>query len=230
LSVIALAAVLAAGRIPFLAFPVTVVAAGYAQLAQLSSPDALCCCFSLWAMYCLIAKRSLLYLLTALLPLLRTDAILLSALLMAYAFRRGHRLLAGASFAAALAAYLLVGWAQHSYSLLTVFNFYFFQLAPFPAQMPISHRLADYLPPYYLNLRDLLIAPGPQTLIYLLCLYACIARRAQLRQFADRHAWLTLPMCFIALRLALFPNYEARFFVFPASMILAGTLGLLAAE
>jgi hypothetical protein len=227
LSVIALGRVISTGGIPFMAFPVAVIASGYGHLSQLSTPDALTCFFSLWAMYCLLQQQKLVFVISALLPLMRTDSIVLSALLMAYSFRRGEKLLSCVSLLLSLAAYVLVNKWHGNYGLLTVFNFYFMQLSPFPAEMAISHRFSDYLPPYITNFRELLLAPGAQTLIYLLCIYVLIKHRDEAKKFAALHVFLTIPLCFIVLRLLAFPNYEERFFTFPASLILAGTLGIL---
>jgi len=228
LSLILLDAILAAAGISFIAFPVIAIAAGFAHLARLSTPDALTCFFSLWATYCLLSKQRMVFVAAALLPLMRTDAVILSALITIYTFRQGQRLLSCLSLLGAVTSYVLINRWHGSYGLLGVFNFYFFTMSPFPAQMPISHHLADYLPPYLQNLRDLLVEPGPQTLIYLLALYAVIAHRDEARKFTGLHVLLTVPACFILMRLLAFPNYEERFFVFPASMILAGTIGILA--
>jgi hypothetical protein len=228
LSVIVLGAIISAGGIPFLALPVVLVASGYVHLSQLSTPDALACFFSLWAMYCLLSKQRLVFLISAILPLMRTDSILLCALIMAYEYWRGQKTLSWISFLCSLAAYVLINRWHGNYGWLTLFNFNFIQSTPFPADLVLSHRLADYWPPYVSTFLYLLIEPGAQTLIYLLCIYVLVLYRDEARTFAGLHAFIAIPVGVIVLRLLLFPNYEDRYFVFPASMILAGTLGIIA--
>jgi hypothetical protein len=109
-----------------------------------------------------------------------------------------------------------------------LFNFNFIHKTPFPADLVLSHRLADYWPPYVSTIVDLLTWPSAQMLTYLLCIYVLVMYRDQAKAFAGLHAFIAIPLGLVVLRLMLFPNYEDRYFVFPASMILAGTLGIIA--
>jgi hypothetical protein len=127
------------------------------------------------------------------------------------------------------AIYVLLNRWHGNYGWLTLFNFTFFKSSPYPAQMVLSHRFSDYVVPYVSTLRDLWIEPIAQVSVYALCAYVCFVCRRELAAMANRHLFFTLPVTFIVLRLALFPSYEGRFFAFPATMILVGTLGAMQA-
>jgi len=96
---------------------------------------------------------------------------------------------------------------------------------PFPADMPISTRVADYLLPYT-RIWDFMLH-GHQLVIY--CLAVFVIVREFNRQKSSREFWMmfVIPFSFVILHLALFPLYEDRYFGFAASLMLIGLFVLL---
>ncbi len=84
LSVLMLGLIILKTGVPMGMLPVVIAVAGYTELAALSTPDAMACFFSLLAIYSLMTGGRLVFLIAALLPLIRTDFIVLSGLLMGF--------------------------------------------------------------------------------------------------------------------------------------------------
>jgi len=227
LSVIVLGATMSVAGIPLAGLPVVVVASGFGDLSRLSTPDSLACFFGLWTMYCLLTNRKLVFVLAALLPLMRTDTIVLSAIVMAYTFWKGEKALSTLSFAAAAAVYLLINRSHGNYGWATLFNFVLIKVSPYPAEMAISHRLSDYVLAYRNAYLDLLTDPNFLVLACLLAIYACIVRWSEVKNMAGRDVFFSIPLLLIGARLVLYPAYEQRYFSLPVSLILAGLIGVV---
>jgi hypothetical protein len=180
LSVLVLSLIILETAVSIAILPLVVVLTGYWEIARLSTPDAMACFFSLLGIYSLIKKGKPVFFVAAILPLIRTDFILLSGLLMIFTYRKGERFISLFSLLSAAAIYISVTKLTGNYGYLTLFNFTFIgSLNPYPANIVISHQFADYLIPYGLLLQSLV--SHPHTVVYALALYLFWLNRDQLK-------------------------------------------------
>lgn len=230
LSVLMLGAVIGAAGMPIAVVPLAALGAGMGDLGRLSTPDTLTLFFALWAAYCLLKGSRRVFVASALLPFMRTDAAVLSAVLMAYAFWRGERVLSVVSLAISAAAYLVINRLHGNYGWLTLFNQSLLQISPFPGEIVPSTRIWDYVQVYLLTWEDPITLPNFMTpiLVVSILVYALHDRRAT--PLPQRFVFFWIPLAFAALRIALYPAFESRYFSFPAVMLLAGALGTLYRE
>jgi len=206
--------------------PLLVLGAGHLDVARASVPDALACFFSLLAILLALKRSRWLYVVSAVLPLMRTDYLILSVLLMAYQYRDGQRSYAMISLIGSVVAYVCVSGLWGGYGWLTLFNFTLITGAvPFPAELSISERFSDYIAPYGRLWSPLLHSH----LFVIYCLAAFVIVKKFGRQKSSREFWMlfAIPFTFLVLHLGLFPLYEDRFFGFVASLTLLGLFVLL---
>lgn len=213
-------------RLPAIVIPLLALGAGHSEVARGSLPDALACFASLLTVFFALKRSPWAYPLVALLPLMRTDYVILSALLMAYEYCNGQRKQAVLTLIAALAVYAGVNAIWGGYGWLTLFNFTLVMGAtPYPAEMPIAASLSDYLVPY--TRVWAYIVRGHLFVIYCLAAFVIIVEFG--RQKSSREFWMVfvIPFVFFVLHLLLFPLYEDRFFGFSASLLLLGIFVLI---
>ena len=226
LSILVLGLIILRTGTPIAVLPVVVAVTGYPELAGLSTPDAMACFFSLLGIYSLLTKRRLVFLVAAALPLVRTDFILLSGLLMIYTYFNVNRFFSLFSILLSAAFYILVNKLNGNYGYLTIFNFSFIgELTPYPADMVISHKTSDYLKPYFLLIGDLITRS--YAVILGLSLYLLRVKLAGIKYDMDFYCLFALPFVFMITHLLLFPSMEYRFLVFSASLIFVWSLMLI---
>ena len=216
LAVLMLAALMRWQRLPILLLPGVAYLSGFVEVAQQSTPDSVACCAALAALWLALKRNPLLLPLVVLLPLIRTDYILLSALLMLEEWLAGRRAPAALALVAATLAYFWTNQAHGHYGWLRTFNFANIGITAYPADMVVSTRLPDYLWPYLLALRNLFDQTAQGALF--LCTLVALARLPG-AGFGDRQMRLLAlyPLAFVALHLLVFPHFESRFFVFAAA-------------
>ncbi len=210
---------------PAASVPLIVAFSGLIDIARLSTPDALATFFSLLTLYCLIRRSRLAYVVAMLLPLIRTEFLLLSMLVFVhgYFFDRGKYVVAPMIIACLL--YWLVMRINGAYGWLTLFNTSLIHRTPYPVTLVPSHALGDYLRPYGLMLYDFTM--HPHFVIYGLAVILLLKRGMGTVQ-ADRQqvsATFLVPMAFVACHLLLFPENTHRYFVFAAATVAAGLIG-----
>ncbi len=228
LSVVVLGIICLRARVSACFLPLVVLAAGYLQLAQLSTPDSLAAFGSLLAILAVMSGSAWVYVLAAVLPALRTDFVIFSAILMLATFHRGQRVGSSVALAASLMVYFAVTRWQHAYGWLTLVNFSLLQRMPFPSRIVPSHDLRVYLA-MYARAAWLLIGSA-QFFIYLVCGYLLVVfRRNVWRRELYALELLAVPAAFAVLHFVLYPTYEDRHFVAPASLIVVWILGSLRA-
>jgi hypothetical protein len=211
---------------PIAVLPVIVAVTEYTELAGLSTPDAMACFFSLLGIYSLLTKRRLVFFVAAALPLIRTDFILLSGLLMIYTYFNVNRFFSLLSILLSVAFYILINKLKGNYGYLTIFNFSFIsEPIPYPADMVISHKVSDYLRPYMLLIGDFI--SHSYAVIYVLSLYLFWLKAAEIKRDLDFYCLFALPFIFIIAHLLLYPSVEYRFLVFSASLIFIWSLGVI---
>ena len=212
--------------LPVCVLPLVALATGFLQLATFSTPDSLALSGALLATLACMSGSAWVYVLAALLPALRTEFVIFSALLMLAAFHRGQRLRSSVAFAASLLVYFAVSLSQHAYGWLTLLNFSRAKAVPFPSKIVPSHDLVVYLKMYVGSVWSLI--DSPHFVIYLLAGYVFAAFRsaAYTRELHARELF-AIPMCFVVIHWLLYPSYEYRQFVLPASLTLVWTLSSL---
>jgi hypothetical protein len=228
LSVLVLGLIILEATVSIAILPFIVALTGYSEIARLSTPDAMACFFSLLGIYSLIRKGKLEFFVAAILPVIRTDFILLSGLLMIFTYRQGNRFISLFSLLSAAAIYILVTKLTGNYGYLTLFNFTFMgSLSPYPANIVISHQVGGYIVPYALLLQSLL--SHPHTVVYVLALYLFWLNRDQVnRGKVHFYCLFILPFVFTAAHMLLFPSNHFRFFVFSSSLIFIWSLTVIA--
>jgi hypothetical protein len=202
-----------------LVVPFVVVSCGYVRLARLSTPDAITCLAALLAVWLILTRRQAAQAVSAVLPLFRTDFVLLSVLLAAYGWFDGRRTSALVSGLSAFGLYLVVNAAVGGYGWLTLINFALILGAyPYPESMPIADRVEPYLDVYLRGAWT--IVRHPHILIYsgaALLYWSRTGRRAMPREQA---ATLGIMGAFVASHWLFFPVYGERFFSSAASVVL----------
>ena len=212
--------------VPMAMLLVIVAVTGYTDLARLSTPDAMACFFSLVGIHSLMAQGRVVFLVAPILPLIRTDFILLSSMLMGYAYVQEQRLFALLFMLIAAGIYFLVTKLNGSYGYLTLFNFSLIgSLTPTRGyrDIPWPGRLSGTL---------LGIVQQPGLLLSLVHIH-----RGPLPVLAEagstgKAGRVLRPVCvaFYFYRPAPWlysPSDQYRFFTFSTSLILVWTLGLL---
>lgn len=221
-SVMVLAALFAHYGVALFWIPVVAIFSGYATLARLSTPDAIACFFALLSVYLFTIKSRLVYVMVPLLPLIRTDLVLVSFLLMAFDF--GIKRSASSIAVGVLSFLVYFGLTRIAggYGYLTLFNYTFIQIAPYPRDMMLSRNASAYLRPYYEGFLALFI--HRHALLYFLAIYFAYANQWHKRAGLEFPVLVLMPCTYALLHLILFPHYELRFFVFPVSLIFAALL------
>lgn len=225
LSVVLLAFVAREIGAPVIAVPLVVLFSGFIDIARLSTPDAMACFFALLTIYALIRGSTLVFFLAAVLPLVRTDFLLLSLLVLGHSFIFGQRKYAITSMTAACVLYGLVARMNGAYGWLTLFNTSLIHKTAYPAALIPSHAIGDYLRPYASMAYDFTM--HPHFVIYGLALWFLMRNKTRPPSADWRllSAVFIIPMTFVAIHLLLFPAMTYRFFVFAASVVAIGLIG-----
>ncbi|WP_349572894.1 hypothetical protein [Azotobacter salinestris] len=214
LSVLVASGILARQRIPQVFLPVMLIFAGVFGVARQASPDSLACLLSLGLMFCFLQRSAFSLLLAALLPLARTDFILLSLLFAVVASWFFPRKWVALSAGVALALYVAVNQASGNYGYLTIFNFTLLGFDPYPASMRISTDIGEYARAYATGLAQAVL--HPHFLVYFLAALSLLNGYRAGRRLDELDCTLILALAFVICHLALFPLYLERFFLFPA--------------
>lgn len=200
--------------------PLVVASCGYVRLARLSTPDALACLGALTTMWLWLSGRAGAYLVAALLPLVRSDFVLLPALLAAVDVVAARR--RAVAMVAALVAggiYLWVNVMAGGYGWRMLLHLTFIVGAfPYPERLPLSSDLGPYLRVYW---RGVLSVLGhPHVLIYAGALVAYWQTRLRHPMPQGQAGALGVMTAFVAVHWLFFPVYGERFFSAPASVVL----------
>ena len=203
--------------VPVLWLPVAATVAGYGTIASYSTPDAIACFFALLLVYAFIKRSKASYVISALLPLIRTDLVILSILTMGFDFFRKRSSYPILSAAAALALYIVINRMAGNYGWLVLFNFTFIKINPYPGEIRISHDIWAYLEPYVTGFRN--FVSSRHIMIYVLIFFLLVSRQGDKRLSPEIKPIITICLLYAGAHFALFPVYEDRFFAFPASLL-----------
>jgi hypothetical protein len=212
-------------RVPILWLPVAAAVAGYGTIASYSTPDAIACFFALLLIYFFIKGSKASYVISALLPLVRTDLVILSILTMGFDFYRRRSIYPILSAAAASAMYVIINRLAGNYGWLALFNFTFIKITPYPKEMQISDDIGAYLQAYVAGVRNFI--SSRHIMIYVLVLFIFVFRQGHKRQTPEINAIMVICLLYASAHFALFPVYEDRFFAFPASLLFLSLIVLL---
>lgn len=206
--------------------PLVVVSCGYVRLARLSTPDAITCLATLLMVWLVLTRRPAAHAVAAVLPLVRTDFVLLSMLAAAYGWLDGRRTTAVASAFVAVSLYLGLDTMNGGYGWRTLVNVTFIGGAhPYPKTMPLATGVRPYVDAYLRGAWSIL--RHPHVFIYGAAVGVLwpTARRRTLPR--EQLAILVIMMAFVASHWVLFPVYGERFFSAPASAVLLVVLAHL---
>jgi hypothetical protein len=212
--------------LPVCVLPLVALGTGFLELATFSTPDSLALSGALLATLASMSGSAWVFVLAVLLPALRTEFVIFSALLMLAAFHGGQRLRASIALAASLLVYFAVNLTQHAYGWLTLLNFSRVKAVPYPSKIVPSHDLIVYLKMYLGSVWPLI--DSPHFVIYLVAVYLLATFRSAVctRELHTRELF-AIPICFVVIHLLLYPKYEYRQFVLPASLSLVWILSSL---
>ena len=211
--------------VPILWLPVAATVAGYGTIASYSTPDAIACFFALLLIYFFIKGSKASYVISALLPLVRTDLAILSLLTMGFDFYRRRSIYPILGAAAALAVYVIINRLAGNYGWLALFNFTFIKITPYPKEMQISDNIGAYLQAYAAGVRNFI--SSRHIMIYVLVLFIFVFRQGHKKPTSEIDAIMVICLLYASAHFALFPVYEDRFFAFPASLLFLSLIVLL---
>lgn len=190
--------------------------AGAFSLGRTVTPDALSALVAFASVLACLSKHRLAWLGPLLLPLARTDYVLLSGLLCLWQFWQSKQLrwlvIASLSGAIMLA---LNHWAGH-YGYRIIMQFTLLDAAAYPGQMAVTWGLADYPAFVLAGLREL--ASG--TALWLVLASLVYARVRRLRFTANEKSILGLVLAFFLMHFLVFPAGFQRFYVGCALLVL----------
>jgi len=194
--------------------------AGFGALARLPLPDAMACFFALLTTWLVIKGDLKYFAVAAVLPLFRTDFVVLSVLVAAAGFFRGRRMLSTLSMVTALVLFISINALMRHYGWLTQFNVSLISVQPYPQEMTFSRQPLQYLMPYVRGAWNAVF--HPHGAIYMLGI-ACAVRGILSPLRDDIKLSIGLAYLFVAMHMVLYPVYEDRFFVYAAAVVFLGT-------
>ena len=232
LSTVVLARLLLLFGVNIVALPFLAIVTGITQLASLSTPDSFALFVALLCVAAAVEDSPLSLVFAAALPLIRTDFIFVSVLVLSLELLLGKRVIATcAALLFAIASYVVVTSWSKSYGLLTLINVAM-NITPYPAELRPSTHLSDYAKIYLQTAMQLLASKD--FLIYFVASYLLWTRikagtgriqwnvayaTEQIRNNREFTLIFAIPMLYLGIHLLLFPNFEARYFTFNATLV-----------
>lgn len=190
--------------------------AGALSLGRTVTPDALSALAAFASIMACLSRHRLAWLGPLLLPLARTDYVLLSGLICLWQFWQSKQLrwLVVATLSGAIML-ALNNWAGH-YGYRIIMQFTLLDAAAFPAQMPITWSLSDY--PGFLWAGVCELASG--TAVWLVLVGLIYAKARHLRFTSDEKSILCVVGLFLLMHFLVFPAGFQRFYVGCALLVI----------
>lgn len=199
----------AQSTIAFFFAPPAVAVGGVITISRLSTADAISALAAISLFAAIQSKRHLAAaLLIALLPIFRTDYLILSVAASIILFSQRHPRLAALSVFLSVSVYLLVNHFAQNYGHAVIFNFTLISgPQPYPASMLVSEDVRDYARAYMRGVMVLIQQPAIflYPAIYTLALIFVISRQ---RQHQNRFLQIFFAALFFVV---------AHFLLFPAA-------------
>lgn len=229
MSVLILALIMIKVNLSIAILPVVILATNLLGVAELPSPDSLACFFALLSIYLLMTDSSIILFISAFMPLVRTDLILLSGILMLYLFfiehKNRNKLAVIVSLVCSLVAFVFANNLHGNYGWLNLFNNHHIHPTLYPADIVISGRLRDYILPYIWVIRDTL--RNSHTAIYLIAAAIFVYSKRTGYDIKYKYPLFIIPFSYVLLHITVFPAYYERFFIFSILLILLGVMQFL---
>lgn len=219
------------GGLFYLCFPVAALSAGVLGLGRLSTPDALASVAAFSVLALLNRAPTPALILLAVIPLFRTDFIILTALVFIFLIleRERSRLKFALIFLSA-AVFTAVMVLPEPYGYLTVFNFTLVPgaITPYPEALQVSTDPAVYLQ-VYIN-RTIAFLGTPTPLLLLAASIAAFAHRRMVGELGPAAKTTLIAVAFILAHFALFPLGAIRHYAFALLIAEAFLLNVLASQ
>jgi hypothetical protein len=222
--------------------PIICLGGGIAELARIVTPDSTAVLFGLLCLLAALRASYLSFVFAAVLPLIRTDLVILSALVASLEVSRGKIRWAAASLAGSAIAYMFANKISGNYGLLTLINFCN-KRTPYPSHLGYSSSVAFYLKLYATQLCN--FASSLQFVILMLLAYLGISNlkptpkaaafttlKVSVRKLIGNDMSLivyAIPVMLAAFHILAFPYYEPRYFTLSTVVILVGLFRINAA-
>jgi len=228
LSVLVLALIIAKVNLPIATLPLFVLVTNLLGVAQLPSSDILACCFALLSIYLLMIDSRIILPISIIMPLVRTDLVILSGILMCYLFfidNRKNKLTVIVSFIFATFAYIFANKLHGNYGWLNLFNNHHIHPSLYPADIAISSSPRDYILPYLWLIRDAL--SNSHAVIYMIAISIFMYAKQNAYDIKYKYPLFVIPFTYVLLHIIAFPTYYERYFIFSILLILVGIMHFL---
>lgn len=197
--------------------PVVVVLSGYLSLARFSTPDALACFYSLFCLLVSSINRRWGCFVAIFLPLFRTDFVLLSLLINAVNYFRGHRVHALSSAVLSILIYVLINKLEENYGYWVIFNFTLAGPNPYPRDVDAPMQYSLYASSALTAAHEMIFSK--HGFIYVTVLILFLSKKIRNKISDLEIDFLIICSGFIFLHLVIFPIYMDRFFVFAVTIL-----------
>ena len=212
--------------------PIVMLVTNFLAVAKLPSPDTMACFFALVSVYLLMTGSRVVFLILIFMPLVRTDLIILSGIILVYMYfsdKSKSRLFLYISAVLSVIAFMYANKVHGNYGLLNLFNNHHVHhdlpKSLYPADIEISTRVRDYVMPYIWLIRDAL--SNSHAVIYMIAISIVVyARRIRLN-IKYQFPLFVIPFTYVLLHLLAFPAYFERFFMFSIFLTLLGIMHFL---
>ncbi|MGZ3769118.1 MAG: hypothetical protein ACXVCP_07240 [Bdellovibrio sp.] len=199
-----------------LAFPIVISVAGFAEMAPLSTPDSMAAFFACLCLFLYLKNYNrTTAIVLAILPLIRTDFVILAGLISICCLFKKEKLQATLFIIPALLVYFIVNKINSNYGYLKIFNFTLIGNTPFPLTMGIKSTYLPYLNAYKAGFKAL-FNHTHFVVYFLYLLFWIVFIRPLKNQKLNEQVFIVLG--FLILHMLLFPAYFPRFFSWCAAI------------
>lgn len=146
--VVMLGALLLQQKISVWTLPIIVLLSGIIRLGKLSTPDSMAAFIMLAATYTFIRGTSFTLAICLIIPLVRTDFVIFSLLLIALSSYPKSSLIKLSCVLGNIVSVAAINHWSGNYGWLTIFNFTLIEITPYPLQLTASTSIWDYLEAY----------------------------------------------------------------------------------
>jgi hypothetical protein len=232
LSVAVLSRIIFLTGVHFAFLPLVALAGGVSELARISSPDSMALFFAIFCLLTLLRGSILCYALAAILPIIRTDMVVLSIIFMSLDILYRRRIIAVVVILLSVVLYMWVNKVSGNYGWIALFNVSTSGATPYPAALRPSSDWRAYVRPYFFAVYDF-VSSG-QFIAYFLSTYLLLSRSRAWVLFGGRRAMRAMldpvnmrvatlymaPVLYSLCHVLLFPHFESRYFVFGVTILL----------
>jgi hypothetical protein len=167
----------------------------------------------------------LIFPLVVLLPLVKTDMVILSGILMLYYYfmdKSKNKYTLIITSVCSIIMLIIVNKVHGNYGYLNLFNLGHINQNKtlYPADIVASTRISDYVLPYIWLIRDAL--NNSQAVFYMIAILIFIYSKKIGYDIKYKYPLFVIPFVYVLLHIVAFPTYTERYFIFPIMLILIG--------